>query len=333
MSCSAAASPGLSASSVSKNPDFASSKPGCRFEAYPQRVHPNFAPFSSAERLLPLPFLPPPSTECGRTGLSRRRRNRRLKIYHQGNQAIQALNLLAGCPPESLKRAAVAKPSPAQSSAHRHILSCLVNCSSEPIVSPPEAARQLLGSHLEYAGDGTKVVDFCPSKVSLPEKQLKPVPVSSVLFPSTAESLSTNKILVDFDVLDKSLAAAPAKGYTDKILKSCPKVRKQFYHKLARCGILGLCSSPKEFITPFFVEKKQNRQRLVWDCRRSNCHFRLPPKPDMGAAESLQYMEVPGGEVVYMAEADIENCFYQCGADPELSSYFNVLFRFRLLSI
>ena len=77
-------------------------------------------------------------------------------------------------------------------------------------------------------------------------------------------------------------------------------------------------------MSPFFVAKKANRQRVVWDCRIANTHFRVPPKPDMGAAEALQRLEMPEGQRLFEAEADVKDCFYQCGLPGEYSAYFCV---------
>ena len=58
------------------------------------------------------------------------------------------------------------------------------------------------------------------------------------------------------------------------------------------------------------------------DCRDVNRYFRKPPKPEMAAAESVQRLENSEGSPVYIAEADIQNCFYQIGLPPELCSWF-----------
>ena len=77
-------------------------------------------------------------------------------------------------------------------------------------------------------------------------------------------------------------------------------------------------------MTPFMVRKKHGRQRLVLDCRLVNEAFRKPPKMDIGAAENLAGLRVPEGEKLHVAQADIENCFWQCGLEPELSVFFGM---------
>ena len=68
--------------------------------------------------------------------------------------------------------------------------------------------------------------------------------------------------------------------------------------------------------------KKNGKQRLVLDCRDVNRYFRRPPKPEMAAAESIQRLDNSDGGPIYIAEADIQNCFYQIGLPPELCELF-----------
>eukprot|EP00972_Heterocapsa_arctica_P113670 16438443-Heterocapsa_arctica.AAC.1 len=46
---------------------------------------------------------------------------------------------------------------------------------------------------------------------------------------------------------------------------------------------------------------------------------------DIGGAEALQRLTIPEGETAYVAQADIQNCFYQCSIPGWLSDYFSLL--------
>ncbi len=70
------------------------------------------------------------------------------------------------------------------------------------------------------------------------------------------------------------------------------------------------------------MKKKQDKQRLVLDCRRTNALFRRCPGNDTGAAEALQRLEFQPGETLFQGSPDIKNCFYQCGIEEDLSAYF-----------
>jgi hypothetical protein len=106
------------------------------------------------------------------------------------------------------------------------------------------------------------------------------------------------------------------------VLSKNKNIRRSFFKRLADCGILGFSRTSKAAVSPFFVSKKNGKQRLVLDCRRVNQLFRKPHRPDLGPAEALQRIEQPGDEPIFEAEADLKNCFYQCGIDPWLMEYF-----------
>ena len=62
--------------------------------------------------------------------------------------------------------------------------------------------------------------------------------------------------------------------------------------------------------------------RIVWDCRAANMHFRSLPDMDMGGGEALQRVELQGQHQLFVAQADVENCFYQCALPAWASPYF-----------
>ena len=66
-----------------------------------------------------------------------------------------------------------------------------------------------------------------------------------------------------------------------------------FLRDLAQRALIGVALSiSSTFLTPFFVRKKTNKQRLVWDCRNANVRFRALPM-ELGGAESLQDLLLP----------------------------------------
>ena len=64
-------------------------------------------------------------------------------------------------------------------------------------------------------------------------------------------------------------------------------------------------------MTPFFVQKKGDMIRLVWDCRLANLLFRLAPQVDLGAGDCLKDLDLSRGKSVWISQADVKNCFYQ----------------------
>eukprot|EP00959_Pyramimonas_sp_CCMP1952_P431564 9037996-Pyramimonas_sp.AAC.2 len=57
--------------------------------------------------------------------------------------------------------------------------------------------------------------------------------------------------------------------------------------------MIGWAETPSSMVTPFFVVKKNNKLRLLIDCRSANLLFRAPPAPEMGAAAAWGNLERP----------------------------------------
>eukprot|EP00973_Karenia_brevis_P078308 10873512-Karenia_brevis.AAC.1 len=66
----------------------------------------------------------------------------------------------------------------------------------------------------------------------------------------------------------------------------------QFIRDLDSRGYLYWCEAPKEFVTPFFVCKKDGRQRMIIDCRKTNLRFCKPHGVELCNAEGLSRMEI-----------------------------------------
>ena len=282
---------------------------------WPRRAFASQAP--SDGPLFPLP-LPSQQVGHGTSKVCRRRGVRRTSVWQSAACAVGALNRLYGC--EGLP-----PPSPgteAQQAAVKHIWGSCARRYTKCSFSEPEAARQLLGGHLDYLGDGCKVVAYSRDLLSLPDMSRRPVDLMSVMTGSLCKTMEPDIMLADEGVQADNLKSAPRQGYTDVVLKGSRAERLAFYKRLAACGIVVPLAKPRSHITPFFVEKKNGKQRLVLDCRISNSLFRRAPPMDMGGAEALQRVEVPEGRTLHQGSADIKNCFYQCLMPEWLVDYF-----------
>ena len=76
-----------------------------------------------------------------------------------------------------------------------------------------------------------------------------------------------------------------APTYTDEIFRRYPQVYVDFIKEMFERGMVELRPSAKSVITPFFVAKKNNKLRLVLDCRSANQHF--SPPPDIALAAGI----------------------------------------------
>eukprot|EP00959_Pyramimonas_sp_CCMP1952_P357653 7488470-Pyramimonas_sp.AAC.1 len=64
-------------------------------------------------------------------------------------------------------------------------------------------------------------------------------------------------------------------------------------------GLIRWSTTPKEIATPCFVRKKDGRQRLIIDARRTNQLLRDPPSTLLATPESFARLEVEGGVELY----------------------------------
>ena len=104
--------------------------------------------------------------------------------------------------------------------------------------------------------------------------------------------------------------------------KMTPEKYQTFVHDLYLRGMLQFTSRPKDMACPFFVNKKNGRQRLVMDCRAINQRFRAPPLLKMAAGSSWSHVEIPAGKSLYIAQSDIKDYFYSIPLPEELQQFF-----------
>ena len=107
----------------------------------------------------------------------------------------------------------------------------------------------------------------------------------------------------------------------------------EFLGHLRKCGVLGHTSSCRGRVGAFTVAKRPKlvdnrvveRQRLVLDCRQVNLQFRPPPLTELGSLASLTELELEGGQTLYTAGADIQDCFYACNLPAGMGQFFCLL--------
>ena len=195
-----------------------------------------------------------------------------------------------------------------------------------PAPTRHEAAAELLALGRSYSPeDPTTVVPYQPQLASLPDGSARAVPMETVL------AGEARKLLVEFDsrllrtqdgVAFTSQRDGPLSLYKDHHLRFPPSIYVSFIRRLVEAGIMSFTRSPLSRVTPFFVEKKNNRQRLVLDCRGVNRLFRKAPSMELGAGYCLSELTVPNGESLFISQGDIKDCFYERGLPHELCRYF-----------
>ena len=61
------------------------------------------------------------------------------------------------------------------------------------------------------------------------------------------------------------------------------------------------------------MTKKNNKQRLIIDARRTNILFRTPPSTLLGSVDTWTRLEVPRDADVFIAQEDVKDYFYRLG--------------------
>ena len=114
----------------------------------------------------------------------------------------------------------------------------------------------------------------------------------------------------------------PDQTYSD------PKFRNKatyagFVKRLHGLGLLEIRDYPgHEEVGLVFAKKKNDKLRMILDCRRSNHRFSEPEPVKLTGGESLRRIQVPPNEKLYVCNADFANAFYTLSMPEEIKDYF-----------
>ena len=130
------------------------------------------------------------------------------------------------------------------------------------------------------------------------------------------------------DLTDVGRSVEP---YNDPLLSSRSGYI-DFLSKLYSSGVLNFSDQCRGRVGAFCVAKKPKmvngetimRQRLVLDCRQTNLVFKTPPHTRLGSLSALADAELPDGSNLYVAGADIRDCFYAVHMETGLQQFFGL---------
>ena len=74
----------------------------------------------------------------------------------------------------------------------------------------------------------------------------------------------------------------------------------------------------------FFVARKDNKLRLIFDTRASNFYFEDMPFTQLGSPEALSEMVLEPGGALHIYDGDVEVCFYRYELEPPLRRFFGL---------
>ena len=200
-------------------------------EPWSQRLTESQCPSDAA--LFPIPPLLWKRGDAGESRTAEQRLTKYANSYVIANECIDGVNELYGCNLDCPLSHVPSPVNPGQASVQKNILRAVRDCyPTEPVPKPREAARQLLGSRLDYSGGASSVEGYVKGNVSLPDGKICPVPLGSVLSSETLAILKPDIMLADADVVSYRQMNEPVNMYMDTVLKRNKAERLGFYREL-----------------------------------------------------------------------------------------------------
>ena len=283
---------------------------------------------SVARDLLPLPV---PTVEMpADASLSRgckRRIGRRRNVDMEIRRTVRSLNFLhGGCGWEASEPASFEGVSASQAKSLEFITSCVADLGGPGDLDGSEALRALRISE-DYGGAPTPSAlgSFDPELVSLPAEQLQPNDLAMMWGENgqnVVEDFIREQVLTREEASLQLEEAGVEQCYSDPLLRHQPTF-SAFVKRLWTLGLVDLSlEAGIENVELFCVKKKQNKLRLIVDCRRSNSWFRPPHSVKLTSGDSLSKIELSEEEELYVCSADLQNAFYTMKMPEELRKYF-----------
>ena len=239
---------------------------------------------------------------------------------------MRCLNQLAGFPDE--RSWPIFPKNQAQAASQKHIVQCHLQ-RARPVerMSEQEALRQLLAKRAGYGDSPGSLASLVVDRLSLPKGQERPVSLGQILPKEDAERLKDfeEKMLLS----PEERAAVIERGFSDEcfldpVLQHNVREYHRFIAELYACNLLHFTCSPKVQIGAFAVTKKNGKQRLIIDARRTNRLFRTPPSTLLGSVDTWTRLEVPRDADVFVAQEDVKDYFYRLGIPLALGEFFSL---------
>ena len=288
---------------------------------------------SGGADLFPLPYFAslPPKRGVSRTVAQRRDRIR--KATENCNEAVFALNWMAGCGDMDGDH---------RGGMHDMVLSRMEGLiyDQEPkggAPKPEEALRALLKGADPYDGSGAHMTlaSYQADLVSLPEDITNCPLLGTVLGDDDQKYLEEGSELMMRSKSDLVDMQTPVEPYWDPILKFNRKEYNKLVSRLASIGYFQYTTKPQSHVGVFFVYKSnRTKLRMITDARRSNQLFRDPPPVGLMTAEGFGRFElsldgdllgddqVQSAFEVFLGLSDVRDCFHRMRVPHWMARYF-----------
>ena len=279
--------------------------------------------------LFPLPGIAVESVQ--QTSLSRRCRRRiekRSHVQREVDGCLAGLNQLYSFAGSGSDLASEREVNSSQISSIEFVKACVDDLGPPGQLTGSEALDALRVSEgYEELPTSSTLGSYNPEAVSLPAGEVFPIDLAG-LWGDDGRDVVQN--FIDEQLLDENAALSsieclgPARVYEDPKLRS-RSAYAGFIKRLASLGLVDFSTvAAKEEVGIFFVKKKQNKLRLIFDCRRSNRWFREPTPVTLTTGESLRRIELGAEDRLYVCNADLANAFYTLAMPKELRQFFGL---------
>ena len=229
------------------------------------------------------------------------------------NDAVRTLNEL-NCG-ASTGRPFSAAATTAQSSSLAQILDKCRRFQDAPECGTDKECYDAVCGGVDYRGNAASFEPLDLTRLSLRPPGTEPKPLAQLLGPTGTQAIQrflAECLLPSGDVkrrLDDSGVLTP---FLDPGLRRNERKYHRVIKRMHEASMLGYqLEPPLERIGFFAVGKKDGRQRLVVDCRRSNCHFSDPPRTKLPTSSSFSRLPIDPSSTIYSACWVLKDAFYQ----------------------
>ncbi|CAK0839371.1 unnamed protein product, partial [Prorocentrum cordatum] len=200
------------------------------------------------------------------------------------------------------------KSSLAQECGLEHVRRVVEDAGPPPACTAAAAHRELCGPGHGYVFEPEHIASYDRSLVSLPK----------------GGGLADGSRILEGEALQQWVgwrqllkrqpeggSQAPKPHYDGKFRSR--STRAQFVGDLLDAGAVSLTQQREETVGAFFVHKSNGMQRLIIDPRRVNDLFEAPAHTVLPTAGAWSALEVPMGQELHLAQADVDSAFYRIG--------------------
>eukprot|EP00435_Cladocopium_sp_Y103_P024584 s857_g6.t1 len=188
------------------------------------------------------------------------------------------------------------------------------------------ALEELCASSRLYQVDRSDVVSYARERVSWPKVESLPVPIGNCLPAGDSERLATWRQHMLKPSGSGVETSSVKKPYMDPILRFNHSEYEHFIVELKKRHMVSfkLDTADAGELGIFFVRKKNESQRLIFDTRILNEKFKVPPSTDLPSADAFTRLETPENEPFYIGSGDLSNAFYTLSVPDDLGQMFTL---------